>query len=649
MAGERILVVDDRAENVEFTVDYVLKPNGYIPLVAYDGAEGLRKALTEEPDLILLDMQMPKMTGLEVLEALNAKGRNIPVILMTFHGSEELAVRVFRLGVKDYVIKPFEVSEMLDAIERALSEVRLRRERDTLLERLMGVNKQLERRVKELNILASIGKSVAALLDLEKLLGRLVDAAVYITGAEEGWLMLIEPESGDLYVRAAKGLEDRHARLLNLHVKDSLAETVLRSGEPIIISGGQHQVRTSYMVKALVATPLKVGQNVIGVLSVDYRVSDRSFSPHASGLLSALADYAAIAIENARLFNEIGEEKTKLEAILAGTSDPIIVTDGENHLVLVNDAAVTTFGLDIKTAVGRPIAELINHKELHDLFARAKRGSRDLHAEIPLDDGRTFNANLTLVPGIGHVVVMQNITHLKELERLKNEFVSTVSHDLRTPLTSIRGFVDLIEMAGPLNEQQKAFVEKIRNGVNDITELINDLLDLGRIEAGTAFEFAPVALDQVIRETVEALIGQAVSKNQRVDVYVPPNLPPVFGNRLRLGQVVSNLVGNAIKYTPPGGHIRVWAEEQEGQILVHVQDNGIGISAQDQTKLFQKFYRVKRKETEDIPGTGLGLAITKSIIERHDGRIWVNSELGKGSTFTFLLPAYKPQEKARAK
>ena len=123
MPLERILVVDDRAENREFIVDYVLIPNGYIPLVARDGAEGLEKALTEEPDLVLLDMQMPKMTGIEVLEALNEKGVQIPVILMTFHGSEDLAVRVFRLGVKDYVIKPFEVSEMLGAIARALSEV----------------------------------------------------------------------------------------------------------------------------------------------------------------------------------------------------------------------------------------------------------------------------------------------------------------------------------------------------------------------------------------------------------------------------------------------------------------------------------------------------------------------------------------------
>jgi len=237
---------------------------------------------------------------------------------------------------------------------------------------------------------------------------------------------------------------------------------------------------------------------------------------------------------------------------------------------------------------------------------------------------------------------MQDITHLKDLERLKNEFVSTVSHDLRSPLTSIRGFVDLIEMAGALNEKQQEFASKIRKGVTDITELITDLLDLGRIETGADFKCEPLDLGEVIKESVDTLRGHVASKKHQLEVYMPANLSPVFGNRLRLGQVVKNLLSNAVKYTPPNGQIRLWSEEQDSQILVHVNDTGIGMSAQDQRQLFQKFYRIKTPETDDIPGTGLGLVITKSIVEKHGGRIWVDSERGKGSTFTFLLPVYDP-------
>jgi len=239
LTGERILVVDDQVENVDFIIEHVLKPSKYVPLTACDGAEGLNKALRENPDLILLDVQMPKLTGVQVLEALEEQGRNIPVILMTLYGSEDLAVRAFRLGVKDYIIKPFEASEMLEAIERALSESRLRLERDDLLDRLLNANRQLEQRIKELNILYGIGKSVTSLLDLQKLFSHLVDAAVYISGAEEGWLMLVDQGTNELYVCAARGLEEKQARTLRLRVEDSLAGAVMRSGEPIVVGDAE--------------------------------------------------------------------------------------------------------------------------------------------------------------------------------------------------------------------------------------------------------------------------------------------------------------------------------------------------------------------------------------------------------------------------
>jgi signal transduction histidine kinase/CheY-like chemotaxis protein len=696
LTGERILVVDDQVENVDFIIEHVLKPSEYVPLTACDGAEGLNKALRENPDLILLDVQMPKLTGVQVLEALEEQGRNIPVILMTLYGSEDLAVRAFRLGVKDYIIKPFEASEMLEAIERALSESRLRLERDDLLDRLLSANRQLEQRIKELNILYGIGKSVTSLLDLQKLFSHLVDAAVYISGAEEGWLMLVDQGTDELYVCAARGLEEKQARTLRLRVEDSLAGAVMRSGEPIVVGSGRHKVKTAYLVKSLMAVPIKIEQRSIGVLCVAFRASDRTFSSNALYLVSAIADYAAIAIENAHLFAGIQDARARVEAILRGTLDAVLVTDEENRILLLNDAAFRVLGLvhpnklgtpshpnkgtpshpnkgtpshpnklgtpshpnklgtlspgatantsataELNAVVGQPVGEVIPHKELRSLFSQAAGSNVDLRTEVSLDDGRTFNAHLTPVTGVGDVVVMQDITHFKDLERLKNEFVSTVSHDLRSPLTSIRGFVDLIEMTGSLNDRQKTFAEKIREGVTVITRMITELLDLSRIEKGGKFEFTVIALNEVISESVETLRGHAASKKQRLEVALPSNLSPVMGNRLRLGQAVKNLVGNAIKYTPYQGRIRVWTEERDGQILFHVRDTGIGISAEDQTKLFQEFYRVKSPQTDEIPGTGLGLSITKSIIERHGGRIWVNSELGKGSTFTFLLPAYK--------
>ena len=180
-------------------------------------------------------------------------------------------------------------------------------------------------------------------------------------------------------------------------------------------------------------------------------------------------------------------------------------------------------------------------------------------------------------------------------------------------------------------------------GVENITELIQDLLDLGKIEAGVGMEMDACRMDAIINKVVEDLRSQAEAKRQRLDVELPPQLSPVLGNELRLGQVVANLVGNAIKYTPNGGLISVRANNSNGQIVVSVQDTGFGIPLADQPYIFDKFYRVQSEETEGISGTGLGLAIVKSVVERHNGRVWVKSEPGVGSTFTFILPKYNGQ------
>jgi len=315
LAGETVLIVDDRDDSIQFLSEYILDPNGYKYIVAKDGETGLRRALTENPDLIIMDLKMPKMSGLEVLAALRERNVNIPVILMTFHGSEETAVQAFRLGARDYMRKPYDIQEMLNSIERALTEVRLRAERDQLTRNIMQVNRQLERRVKELSILYSIGKSVTALLDTEKVLSRIVEAAVYVTGAEEGSLMLVDEESGELYMRAARGLGEKYARGFRLRVEDSIAGQVVKTGRPFLESGDAQRlkVKTGYLVKSLMYVPLKAGQEVIGVLSVDNKVSNTPFTESDLYLLSALADYAAIAIVNARLYDEVKNFSEELE------------------------------------------------------------------------------------------------------------------------------------------------------------------------------------------------------------------------------------------------------------------------------------------------------------------------------------------------
>jgi len=469
MAGERVLVVDDSLVYQDLVVNHVLKPNGYEPLRAQDGETGLRIALEETPDLLIIDLLMPGMTGIELLEALHEAGSEIPVIMMTLHGSEDLVVRAFRLGLKDYVIKPFDVEEMLAAIDRALTEMRLRRERDALTQELVELNR-------------------------------------------------------------------------------------------------------------------------------------------------------------------------RLEAVLTNTADAVLLVEENDRVILANEAIRQAFEME-GSVTGRPLAEVVDDEILLDVFRRAKNSEKPARAEISLPDDHTLNAHVTPIAGVGRVAVMQDITYLKELDRMKSEFVSAASHDLRSPLTAIKGFADLMPTAGPLSEQQIYFLDKIQRGVEMIARLVSDLLDLGRIEAEVRMDMEPCDLGAIVEKVVTGQQGQAELKKQALQMQVAPDLPPVQGNPLRLGQVVSNLVGNAIKYTPEGGHISVSVGVEEGQVVLTVEDDGIGIPQEDLAHVFDKFYRVKSPETDNIIGSGLGLSIVKSIVEKHRGRVWVRSEIGVGSAFIFVLPA----------
>ncbi|HJW84320.1 MAG TPA: response regulator, partial [Anaerolineae bacterium] len=290
-------MVDDSQQAREFAADYVLKPNGYQPILARDGAEGVRLALQFRPDLIILDYEMPKMNGLEVLHALKARDLAIPVILSTAHGSERFAVEVFRLGVRDYVTKPYRVEDMLAAIELSLSEARLKRERDDLVKRVLNSNRALEARLRELNALSGIGKSVTALLDREGLLNRIVEAAQFVTGAESCAIHLIDAESNKLRIEAMRGLDGHLSR----ETVDKAVRVVTRNLQPVVLP-------------TCVAVPLLLGSRPIGTLDVANRPGARAFPDHDRQLLQALADYAAVAIENARLFRELQESKEREKA-----------------------------------------------------------------------------------------------------------------------------------------------------------------------------------------------------------------------------------------------------------------------------------------------------------------------------------------------
>lgn len=630
-----ILIAEDNEDVRAFMEESVLRPAGFEVRAVGDGLSALTLARELEPDVVITDHQMPNLSGLELIRRLRQDLPFLPVILMTAEGSEALAVEALRLGAADYLSKPFEAEALLAAVGRAREQSRRWQELEGARRQAQRNAQALERRVRELEALAQIGRAVTAKLSLDEVLTTVVDAAVSLTDAEEGSLLLLDERSGELYMRASRNFEEDFARTFRLPVKDSLAGQVVATGKPVVLDENAPQkIKTAYLVASLIYVPLQLGGRTIGVLGVDNRTPGRAFTVQNLTVLSAMADYAAIAIENARLYEQSEAERQKMATVLSGTETGVILVDPEGRVEMVNRAAQQALGLG-EEVLGQPVDEVFQDPALV-AFVRASGGSR--REEIEVADGRFFHAQRTVLEGVGQVIVLHDITHFKELDRIKSEFVTTVSHDLRSPLTAILGYVELIERAGPLNEQQQEFVRRVQMSVEQITRLISDLLDLGRIEAGldATKEKTPIAV--LARYAVEGLRASAETKGLDLEVDLPEDLPMILGSPVRLRQMIGNLLENAIKYTPSGGTVRLEARHEADQIILRVSDTGPGIPAADQPYLFDKFYRGTNVR-DDQPGTGLGLSIVKSIVDQHGGRIWVDSRLGEGTTFTVVLPA----------
>lgn len=404
---ERVLIIDDSQEIRDFLCEYILQPKGFEVLQASNGLMGLEMAIAKEPDLMIVDQQMPRLTGLEVLEKLRERGIEIPAILATAHGSEETAVAAFRLGIRDYVIKPFDADEISDSVDRALRESRLQRERDQLVQQLMESNSQLQRRAQELNVLYGVGKSVASSLDLEEVLHRVVEAAVYVVGAEEGSLMLLDEEQGELYIRASKNLDSK-AQSMRKRVNDSLAGKVLQTKRAIAIGNDSQWKRThtALLVKSLIYVPLILQNKPIGVLGVTNRLKETSFDSNDTRALSALGGYATIAINNANIYTDIEQQRVTLSVVVDQIDDPVLVVDNELKLLLVNKAARDVFELPDAKVVGHPINKLLKNDAAIEFISQETGGSVQTSMDIVGADGRSYTARMTLIEGGSRSILM---------------------------------------------------------------------------------------------------------------------------------------------------------------------------------------------------------------------------------------------------
>lgn len=624
------LIFPETSEAVRLA-EWILEKPGYRVEILQDCADFFQRPQIEFPCAIIMDERISP----EKTDAIIQSNPIIPIFYYCrqedFHAAYNALERGFK-GIIPASINRALLHEKLNQV----GEFQQNLQKWVIAETRRNT-RTLQKRVDDLERLRHISHQISASLQVDKVLKEVVVAAVELSAAEEAQLLLVDPSSGELILRSSYTRDQGQTRLLRLPVHDTLIGEVFTKKQPLSLGGDDlKKIQTAFLVRALIFVPLLIGEEAVGVLGVLNRRQSRKFTEYERTLLEALADFAAIAIQNANLYHSNDMEREKLTTILNQIQDAVLVLDLERKLLFVNNTALQAFRLAEKPIIGVPIEQVIKNQEIALILQEVDTRKGKWH-EVHLNGEEVWNCQIRPIVGVGYVITLHEITHFKELDRQKTEFVNAVSHDLRSPLTAILGYTELIKRVGEMNERQQEYLRRIQSNVQGITALVNDLLDLGRIEAGMDTHKELLEMDSLITRSIETMAALSGEKSITIQLDIQKPLPLLFGNAIRIQQMVTNLVGNALKYTQQNGKVivRVWAEK--GQMILQVWDNGVGIPLAEQPHIFEKFYRGSNLP-EGEGGTGLGLTIVKSIVDDHHGRIYLESQVGVGTTFTVVLP-----------
>lgn len=508
---------------------------------------------------------------------------------------------------------------------------------------------RMQKRLAELQRLLNVSRTVSSSLELFRAMPPILNSAIDATQAVGARVVLFDEET-DAPLRAYMAGEAAAAMAV---LDRDLLELVERQGTVVIRQiwravGSLNTAKLLPSIRSVVALPLRGERAFLGALWLAYD-HEHDFDQSEMTFLTTLAGQAAVAVANARLLAEADEGRRKLEAVLESTADGVIVVDNEGRIVLMNPAAEAYFGIRLEQTGPTRVADVIDVPEL----ARAMTDLQEPVSvlELPLGDNRTLLANASTIvteDGAidGRVALLRDVTPLKELDNIKTVFLRMVSHDLRSPLTYMRGYVTMLPLEGPLNERQSDALERINTGIDHISQLTERLTYLSRLQFGREVELETALLDiaVLLRDAAHQQERFAQQKGILIDVEADDDLPLLLADRMLITQAVSNLIHNAIKYTMEGGHVMARAALEGGSITIAVEDDGVGIRPDDQAHLFEAFYRVPQREG-DPPrpkGSGLGLALVKAIVDAHGGQVGVYSVHGHGSVFSMSLPITQP-------
>lgn len=513
--------------------------------------------------------------------------------------------------------------------------------------------------LRQRDYLLQISRAMTSQLDLRAVLRMILESATELVGGQVGLIALMQPD-GSYKLHASYGLPPQMlplVRPLFADIPDSG-----RNFDPLRWRIPDLERRLNLVVqqigialRQIVALPMTVDDNLVGVIYV-LRREGSAFTIADRQTLSSFAAQAAIAVHNARLYQQVMREKQRLDAIIENSGDGVMLLDPAQHIVVFNRALTIMTGIPTEEAIGRECQHVLHLRDHHSNqempallcpLDRCQEGER-FYAEgdFVRDDDIRVTLGITYSPLmdsdgqlVSIIANVRDITHFREAEEIKSTFISVISHELKTPVALIKGYAGTLRRTDAHWDEEtvRDSMAVIEEEADRLTQLIDNLLDASRLQAGQMkLNKADVRLDKMAARIVDTF-GTQTSRHT-FELSFVDDFPHVLGDEERLHQVLSNLISNAIKYSPDGGQIMISGRYDQDQIYLAVTDHGIGIPAGEHTRIFDRFYRVETALSRRTQGAGLGLYLVKSVIEAHGGQIWVSSSPGKGSTFVFTLP-----------
>ena len=588
-----------------------------------------------------------------------------------------------------YLLNDLKVA--LDDLSRQTLPVQTRSTIQTARARLDQLRRASSNETEEDRLAAvyRVSQSLGTTLNQDEVLNQVMDAIVELTGAERGFLTLIDPSTGELHLRAARNIDGENLHSEDMEVSRTVIQSVIDTEEGVVTTNAQTDPRFAgqqsvvfHSLRSILCAPLRSSGKIIGVIYAENRAQSGIFTTEDLNLLNAFATQATVAIENARLYTRtdqalaarLGELETlsQIDRELNAELDLARALEITRHWATKGTVAEECWiglsdeetgllklfagptggeflepGLEVFGAISKKTTPQGISAGPTKYLAMPLMHADELQGAIVVTSKSEFQLEerefLTRLAGRASAAIANArlFQAVQQANESKSQFVAIVTHELRTPLTSIKGYTDLIRkgVVGEVNDQQLNFLEVIHTNTNRMSRLISDLSDISRIERGKLhLEPTPLYLHTYVDETISSLRHKVEEKNQSLTSRMPNNLPNIFADPNRLVQVLTNLVSNAWKYTPEGGKIVVCASQSNGFVRVEIIDNGLGISKEDQVKLFSQFFRSEAQEVREQTGWGLGLNVTKKLVEIMGGDIGFSSVLDEGSNFWFTVP-----------